>query len=362
MRSISVDSLYEKSLGGQHNNDQLLYQNILHYSTINNTFRFSELGNWLVRNNKKMLSFYDGTSSKKNTPYSRRVHGQERRIQNKLDDLIQLKLIDAKEIVKSQKNNLDTPLYSSTKPGHLLILLIKAKDEEIIGKKQSPTVQHILDIVDSYSKLNDSCSLAFVNRFFKKCNEKGSLISIIGFFMEAILPRYNITTGRDLLVLFLGLHHSLNWILAAPQIFCETVNELDEEAKKVVLYQFKMEIEEYYNQNHLRWDLPASEVNTSQGLRSSSEHSYSNTIMVPGKEWQLMRLYNIGDSSKVTIPAHCEVCKTDRSFTIDISVYFKHIIYAHHTNQTMVGGNCSKCCNVICTHTIRLSHFVAAWL
>ena len=236
MRSISLDSLYEKSLGGQHNNDQLLYQNILHYSTINSTFRFSELGNWLVRNNREMLSFYDGTSSKKNTPYSRRVHGQERRIQNKLDDLIQLKLIDAKETVKSHKNNLNTQLYSSTKSGQLLLLLIKAKDEELSGYyRKTPTIQSILDIVYSYSKVNDSCVLAFVNKFFKKCNEKGNLISIIGFFMETILPRYKITNGRDLLVLFLGLHHSLNWILATPQIFCETVNDLDKEAKKVVI-------------------------------------------------------------------------------------------------------------------------------
>jgi hypothetical protein len=355
MRSISVDSIYEKSIGGYHNNDQLLYQDILYYSTTNHTFRFSELGNWIVRKNREILSFYDSTSSKKNTPYSKRVHGYRKRIQNKLDDLIRLKLIDIKGTVKAEKNILITPLYSSTKPGHLLILLIKAKDEEITGKKETPTVQHILDIVDFYSKLNDSCSLAFVNRFFKKCNEKGSLIGIIGFFMEAILPRYNITTGRDLLVLFLGLHHPLNWILASPQIFCETLTELDEEAKKLLLYEFKMQIEEYYNQNYLRWDLPALESNT--------KDSYSDTITVPGKEWQLVRFNNISDHSKVTVPAYCEACKSNRSFLVDIFIYLNEIIGAHRPNQSvMTGGDCSKCANSITTHVMRLPHFIAAWL
>lgn len=370
-------------MGGKHNNDQLLYQDILLYSTINGTFRFSELGQWLVRNNREMLSYYDSTSSKKNTPYARRVHGQTKRIQNKLDDLVGLKLIDVKEPVEARKNKMiGTPSYSSTKPGYLLRWLIKAKDEEYSNysvthsqftqnienknykinssqsKKEFATIQQILDIIDFYSKINDSYSLAFVNKFCKKCNEKGNFIHIIAFFMETILPRYNISNGRDLVVLFTGLRHSLNWILADPHVFYETLDGLDEEAKKVLLYQFKMEIEEYHHQNYLVLDLPALEFNT----KPSPNHSYSNTLVVPGKEWQVIRFNNIADHSKVTIPAYCETCKSDRSFIIDISAYLKSITYAHNTSKTMVSGKCSKCSNFIGTHTMRLSHSGPFWL
>jgi hypothetical protein len=47
-------------------------------------------------------------------------------------------------------------------------------------------------------------------------------------------------------------HRIQGWILAASQIFRQTLDDLDEETKKLVLFQFKMEIEAYYKTHHLK--------------------------------------------------------------------------------------------------------------
>ena len=47
--------------------------------------------------------------------------------------------------------------------------------------------------------------------------------------MKTILPNAHISHGKDLIALFLGLSHSLNWILPDPKLFYETLDELDKE-------------------------------------------------------------------------------------------------------------------------------------
>jgi hypothetical protein len=153
--------------------------------------------------------------------------------------------------------------------------------------------------------------------------------------------------------------------LANPQIFRKTLDELDEEEKKIILLQFKMEIEGYHNKNYLREDLVARELNLmiAKELDLSTNQDYSNSIMIPGMSWEKMRIHNIGNYSKVTIPAFCETCKLDGAFLLDIFTYLDHIVQAHVGPERvqLVGGNCSRCGNIICTHIMRLPHFVAAW-
>jgi hypothetical protein len=60
---------------------------------------------------------------------------------------------------------------------------------------------------------------------------------IDGFFLSSILPYYTVYTGRDLLLLFLDIMSPLNWILAAPSVFVETLNDLDKKAREVMLFQ-----------------------------------------------------------------------------------------------------------------------------
>jgi hypothetical protein len=134
MRSID---LFEIISGGDpvREKSASLYQDILLYSLeikeeLDFCFRFTELGNYLVRANIKIRQYYDGTSSKKNTTFSNRLHGQKRKILNCLQELIRLNLIVSYETVKSAKNDLLTMSYKFTKKGILLALLLGTQSQD----------------------------------------------------------------------------------------------------------------------------------------------------------------------------------------------------------------------------------------
>jgi hypothetical protein len=65
------------------------------------------------------------------------------------------------------------------------------------------------------------------------------------------LPNSRVNNGHELLRLFLGMSHSVNWILSDSETFFDVLCKLDEETRRIVLFQIKMEIEEYYNSNYL---------------------------------------------------------------------------------------------------------------
>jgi hypothetical protein len=174
------------------------------------------------------------------------------------------------------------------------------------------------------------------------------------------------------LKLFLGLRHSLNWIILFPDSFLDTLNELDAETKKMVLFHFKLEIEEYYKENYLVEELRIMEFNNSywkkKELRANNiigeREDYSKLIAIPGKEWYLTRYNNISDYSKVTIPAFCSRCRTEGAFLYGTLRYLDCIIsfYIRHS-PTGVYGKCNKCNDKygLGATVMLLPHFTTVW-
>jgi hypothetical protein len=252
-----------------------------------------------------------------------------------------------------------------------------------MNKIRSSTIQPIQAIIDKCAEISDSYTILFVNRFFKRCVKKGSFSSIIGFFMSSILPWYSISTGRDLLLLFLGTRSMLNWMLADPESFFEVLMELDREAKTIILFQFKMEIEQYHKEQYLTDELRVREFNEKFVLQSKKEElkakqlglsrqtanneAYDdlyNIIRIPGKEWQITQFCNIGDYSKVSIPGYCDVCKEHRSFLVDIFDYLNcvNLKYNSPYRYQVVSGDCTICSQgSISAQVMRMDHFVSAW-
>jgi len=359
MRSIDINAIFEKDANNRYTDDSLLYQDILHYSTISGTFKFRELANWLVRNNNAIRSYYDATSSKKNTNYNARVHGQSTGIQNKLDHLIKLKLIYIVGPIKSEKNPLDTKLYSYTKSAHLLawLILIKDKEERIANeisygqkhfratsKKElyyGAEVQHVLYLIDSLYHINNPLTILFATKFLE-CSENGIFGEIITRFMTRTLPDSTVSNGEDLLSLFLGFSKTLHWFMCAPQLFRETINEFDEGTKKLILFRLKMEIEEFYNDNrHLN---EIFEQMYSPELKIEGRQKYQYLVSVPGREWQEMRLNNSSDYSKITVPGFCSICRSEQPYLVDIFTYLDSILAAHGPYPCRgIFDSCNKC-------------------
>jgi hypothetical protein len=335
----------------------LLYMDILKYAAEkkgNDVFRFTDLAKWLMSRNNEFFNYYKG--SKANTSVTTRIALRHDRIQRHIDNLVQLGLLEEKSIIKAEKNRVDIPTYDFSLSGFLLAWLIKNTDD---------SARHLLDIVNSCKEINDSSSLLFISNFFRKCNERGVFTGIVGVFMSNILPRSLVMHGRDLLLLFLGIPNVLNWLLAEPKIFYETLKELDTETKKIILFNCKMEVEEYYNQNYLKQSLPIAELNkkAARQAKIDTDRSYSNIITIPGKEWQILRFNNIHDYSKVAVPGFCDVCKSESSFLVDIFRYFDFIIAAHRPYPSkLVSGKCTKCGNYpACGDVMSFQHFTSAW-
>jgi len=291
----------------EYTKDSLMYQDILEYGIKHSDqrgFRFTELAKWLMRNNIEMKNYY--VDNKSRTPMYVRIGNRRQRIESCLHNLIRLGLLIEKDKIKAERNNELTSLYGLTQEGYLLSAIIGVEGEQVFN------------ILKSYSDINDSFILAFIIRFFKKEFERVRFHIIVEFFLNTILPKYRVENGRELLKLFFGVRHSLNWIILFPDSFLDTIQELDDETKKLVLFHFKMEIEEYYKENYLVEELRIMEFHNEYARREKKgrkiidipggiaiipptigeREDYSKLIAIPGKEWHLMRFNNISDYSR----------------------------------------------------------------
>lgn len=375
--------------GNTFTNNALLYQDILRYGREreynNEGCRFSDLGNWLIANSLEFSKYY--SDSKKRTPLSVRLANNRHRIQKLVDNVVTLGLLKIKSFVEAEKNRREpVELYTFSIEGIFLSWLLKARDEEISGKQSSETIAHISDLVDKCTQASDSYTVLFVNKFFKKCMQKGSFNFIVAFFLSSILPYYTVYTGKDLLLLFLGIRSPLNWILAAPDVFLETLNDLDRRARMVMLFQFKKEIERYHEENYLSEESEISKLNKKISLQVSKqdirtrlansgqlagnhqvsidENGLSNIVRIPGKEWQMTQIFNIDNYLDVSIPGYCNNCKEHRSIHVDIFAYLNSIIYAHYpgSQALTLSGKCNNCSkDWITVRVMRFAHFVSAW-
>jgi len=277
-------------------NDASLYQDILRYGNkCPDGFKSTEIGKWLLVNNIEFSDEYSG--SRAHVPNSTKLALKRHRIERHLENLVALDLIYKKMLVKSEKNQSYTPVYVLTETGIFL--------SEFLFDQ---TGARNLEIIDAYARTRDSYSLTFITKFFNKCREKGTLKRILFNFIYSGMPNSKIQSGQEFLRLFLGLDHSVNWILADHASFLETINELDEETRQIVLSQFKMEIEEYYNNNYLTQEHKLGKLISiittnilskkcgnqkyAESFADNQAYDFRNIVAIPGKQWQSLSFKN----------------------------------------------------------------------
>ena len=108
------------------NKSSVLQKFSLHREMVlQDSFRLTELGNWLLQYHKPFREEYQGS----NIPKSYRLHSKRTFIENKIDELIRLNLIGSKE-VQSAKNNTSTKEYFFSNIGILFSYIIIGKIEK----------------------------------------------------------------------------------------------------------------------------------------------------------------------------------------------------------------------------------------
>lgn len=291
--SPGIKVIFERDKEGNYTKDALLYQNILHYSIDlekekeeRNSFRVRELARWLMTHNLEFANEFKGT----NTRMSYRIENRLPRIKAKLNSLESVFLIQRVGMTKAKKIDFDIPLYKFTRSGAFLSWLIEIRNENKDVKMAA--TQKLFDMLDRELKTSSDSRALFLSKFFGKLVDKGTLISGIEYFLNYSIQMLPIQNELFLEHAFLNLSNIIQWIPFYPETFRETITEMDEQTRRLLLMQLKLVCEEVYN------------------TRSSSA------------DWEIVRNKNISDYSKITVPGYCQECHVKALLVIDI---FDHL-------------------------------------
>jgi hypothetical protein len=317
----------------------LLYQGMLKYGiecADGNGIRFTDMANWLIRTLPEFINYYSGSKAK--TPLNIRLENRRDRIKQHFVHLFSMELFRIKRMVHAKKNEKEIiPLYELTLEGQLLAWIMKARNPEgitlhnkntvienklgVIDQKRIIAIAKVFETIIQYFNMKESYVLESLSAFFNKCFNKGVLSDIIDSFYYCDLKYVEVNRARDLLRLFTKMNHPLDWIFAKPSIFIETINEIDNQTRKLLMANFKMEIEEYYNEYYL-----------AAYLRKCGDTTYDprefdpSEMSIAGKEWQLLRANNLGNEAIVIIPGKCSNCKSECPNKMDITKYLNQLV------------------------------------
>jgi hypothetical protein len=307
-----IDAIFERDKKRKYyTEDALLLQDLLRYSsTINGAsfekatpFKLRELQNWIVRNNKQIVDYWNERLQRRNTPYSNRVHAMEGKINNKFEILLVLNLVRISGAVRAEKiRGLQVPRYEYSKPGILLALIIdgmnlisKERKTSEHGKQIDNILENIYELFNFvYKRRQDlPASDIFYSIYFQKCKDKGlfgKLVSRIHFILNW---DYRIGSVPDLLERaiydpFLTKQSQTDFI----DLFYEAIEGLNQENRKLILYEIKTLAEETFK-------------------RKLEEVTH---LTRPYEEFR----FNLrGDYNRIAIEGYCEYCKSNRPVALN---------------------------------------------
>jgi hypothetical protein len=222
--NIQINSVFDVDKNGHYTKKALLYQDMTRYSIIRHlenpnsrVFNHREIAKWLIKHNQEFVNRYKDPSSRHVT-ISNRIEDTQKRTKNCLEDLINLQLIRKVGTAKQEKGTGNVDLYEYTMYASFVAHIIDVS----IGRR-SEAINLLIEIIGSFEQINQSYILTFITKFFTKCIKKQSFKIIIRYFLKVILPSYIIRDARELVKIFLGIHNALNWILADPDSFIQTI-------------------------------------------------------------------------------------------------------------------------------------------
>lgn len=360
-----INMIFEMKNKDMFSDDALLYQGILKYCIDYDDGKgvlFTDMGNFLIKTLPEFVNYYSGSKAK--TPKYAKLDNIRNRIEGRIKILLMMELVRIKEMVSGRKNEKErVPLYELTGAGQFLACIIEARDPEkahvpmwhiklntrdhlewkksAIDHERSRRIAGVFEIVNEYTSLKESIILKFLSAFFKKSFDEGVFGEIIDFYYYEILRNTEVNKGQETLRLFTKINHPIHWIFTQPRIFMETFYDMDTETKRVLMFNFKMDIEEYYNRYYL--------VSYIRRYAYSAYHHpdlyYSGEMTLAGKDWQLIRLDNIGNEEVVIIPAFCSSCRSEVPIKMNLTKYLDHLrsFISDPFSFENITSNCSNC-------------------
>lgn len=258
-----------------------LFYDILHFaaSNLDGGFRLTELGNWLLDNNPEFIEKFSNSHTKR----SYRLMEKRSVITNRLEDLVELRLIEKIDLQKSRKNNTHTPIYSMTDYGSIVWNLMEVMTSN--KENRAEYTEKLFDNISLHIRKHKSSVSGFFVKFFENCKQEKALDKLE---IEPRLFLYWNPMNKGMQNLFKYFMSNVTARRVTGRIFMKTLDELDDEQRKLVCFQIKLNIESGYE------------------------------AMPVTLEWEKMRFDNIKDHTKLTLLGSCSNCKCEYPFQMDL--------------------------------------------
>lgn len=293
---------------GKSHSDILLFQDFLRFAFEEKgiqPFKFTELANWLLDNNANLQTEFAGSHVSK----SYRLHSKSSFIKKRLNEMIEDDRIEIIGNIKSEKNNAEIPLYkfnmsgfriaedfykrnypdkyNVTKEKHREALYIYAKEFAEYAKSTEDKF-YLLILQKLYSTGNYEQFASFSNSLI----EGGYRYHIFTLFCPWLDEGGAEGFKQNLMPEDYDIFSKFDFTSLVLEIF----NILDDNIKKLLLYQFKLGIEDYYY------------------FRFST------------KEFEMLRFQNRVNYKKITIQTICSLCDTYFTQIVEIEDFLKNNI------------------------------------
>ena len=313
---VAIRSIFSRrEEDGQYTNSARTYQNILRYSLFlkqnprrendnGKSFSWWSLIDWLT-SNKNNNSEDKGTKN--------RIENPQKTIKKKLQNLVKLKLIYVSESRPGTKRIGTALIYQYTKLGYLLAWIIESFDENCDQKLVQNEIYALVSDIFTIKEYSSSFNI-FLSKFFKKCKERNVFGNIIAMFRRGVCE-VNLIKMADLFQYIWSLDFAeVKDRIYFNNLFDETINELEPEIQKLVLYALKLNIE-----------------------RKMKDISY-NFERFEKKRFGIRKDYD-----KVALECLCGICKRLVYIKLDLLDYRKRITNSYFELASVILAKCQQC-------------------
>ena len=328
-----VSNEYSSKKNTTLSNDDMLYLDFFKFCFEEKglqSFKFTELANWLLDNNINFRNEFAGSHLAK----SYRVHKKSSFIKKRFNKLFDELIIEVHGDIESERNYTKTSLYKFTITGFI-------KSHGIYKRNYSEKYDLIKEkhrnILYEYAKKEFDNGKNIEEKFYflilRKMHHDSEFDDFLSFASVFITGGYRFHLFT-LLFPWLdegGAEGFGDYYFTEPEklskpnfisLIKKILSDLDENTKKILLYQLKLGLEDYYY------------------LRFSTS------------EFETLRFENRTDHEKLTIQTFCSLCKSYFPQTVDCKNFLKYNMgsldksYVFSCPTCDVNKNTNHCCVV----------------
>jgi hypothetical protein len=282
-------------------------------------FKITEVGKWLVQNHLYYRKEYESS----HLSIYNRYKNKDTTIKGKIEELVTLGIIGKIGTVKSQKNILQTPLYSFTKFGVLVALTYvatKGKHNDALASSHLLINYWMHTIIFDYSESHS------LYRFLMTFITLGSNdLENFRFFFMILFLYFSTPDYRKLRGFFLSLKTIDSNI---HKLFLKSLEKLDQQSRKMFILQMKLDIESNIANKVARlpddWEsIRLDYINDSSTLIIIGECSKCNTFQtLKFNIYDFLELPSVNENDKIKTLIDCPICKEKKAVQVSPDCYY----------------------------------------